>query len=113
MNWDDLKFFLAVCREQNIRAAAIYLKCNHATVSRRIKKFEEQFDQLLFDRTGKGYQLTRLGEEVLEQASLLEVSLNNLSRKTVAKDRQLKGGIKITMPELFAENLLMPHFTEF
>jgi hypothetical protein len=40
LNWDDLKSFLTLAHTGSILAAAIGLKVNHATASRRIDSFE-------------------------------------------------------------------------
>ena len=65
MNWDDMKYFLAVCRAGSIRAAAKLLDVNHATVSRRINSFEASLNLRLFERTAKGYERTAAGEEAV------------------------------------------------
>lgn len=113
MNWDDLKYFLAVCRKGSIRAAALELKVNHATVSRRINKFELLIGERLFERSAKGYLVTRAGKEILEEASNLEERLNTVTRKVAGKNAELSGDIRITVPELLAKDLLMPAIAEF
>ena len=41
MNWDDLRFFLAVCREGSVTAAGQRLSVNHTTVARRLSALED------------------------------------------------------------------------
>lgn len=113
MNWDDLKYFLAVARAGSVRGAAKDLDVNHATVSRRIRHFEEQLGQRLFERSGHGYEKTLIGEEIYAEAMHLEERLNSVSRKVAAKDPRLTGDIRITMPETIAEELLMDDLDEF
>ncbi len=113
MNWDDLKYFLIVARTGSIRAAAIELKVNHATVSRRINSFEASLEQRLFERSHKGYQLTLLGDQIFEDACFLEERLNRVQRRVADHDNSLRGCIKVTMPDLLAHDLLMPWFAEF
>jgi DNA-binding transcriptional LysR family regulator len=113
LNWDDLKFFLMVCRVGSIRAAAVNLKVNHATVSRRIKSFEASLGQRLFERTPQGYIKTPIGEEIYEEASHLEERLNCVERRVIGKDNTLFGEIRVTLPDIFAQKLLMPFFGEF
>ncbi len=113
LNWDDLKYFLAVCRNGSIRAAAEDLKVNHATVSRRINSFESSLGQRLFERTSKGYVRTRAGDEILEEASHLEERLSTVTRRVAGKDKSLSGDIRITLPDLFAHDLLMPALADF
>ena len=113
MNWDDLKFFLVVCRTGSIRAAGLSLGVNHATVSRRINNFEESLGERLFERTPQGYVPTAAGEEIFLEASNLEERLSAVERRVVGKDTTLKGDIKITLPDMFAQGFLMADFAEF
>jgi len=113
LNWDDLKFFLAVCREGSVRSAANKLSVNHSTVSRRINSFELALGQRLFERTSQGYIKTKLAEEIYNEASYLEERLNSVERKVIGRDNALSGDIRITLPELLGTELLMPGFAEF
>ena len=113
MNWDDLKYFLAVCRKGSIRSAALELKVNHATVSRRINSFEKTIGERLFERSASGYECTRLGSEIFEEASLLEQGLKTVERRVAGKDTTMHGDIRVTLPDVLAERLLMPDFAEF
>ncbi|WDE11952.1 LysR family transcriptional regulator [Thalassomonas haliotis] len=113
MNWDDLKYFLAVCRMGSIRAAAAELNVNHATVSRRINNFEASLGQRLFERSAKGYIRTKIADEIYRESSHLEERLSTVSRQVAGKDNSLCGDIRITLPELFARGLLMPGIAEF
>jgi DNA-binding transcriptional LysR family regulator len=40
--WDDIRFFLAICREGSLSAAARNLGVDHSTVGRRLAAFERQ-----------------------------------------------------------------------
>lgn len=113
MKWDDLKFFLAVCRAGSIRGAAKVLQVNHATVSRRISAFEEALGERLFERNTKGYLLSKTGEEIFKEASHLEERLNAVERKVAGKDKTLSGEIRVTMPETLGEKLFMEDFADF
>lgn len=113
LNWDDLKFFLAVCRAGSIRAAAEKLAVNHSTVSRRINSFEQALGQRLFERTGNGYVNTKLADEIFAEASHLEERLSSVERKVLGKSEALSGDIRITLPDLLATGLLMPGFALF
>jgi len=113
LNWDDLKYFLAVSRTGSIRAAAIHLEVNHATVSRRINSFEKSLGQRLFERSHKGYTKTLMGNQIFADACHLEERLNTVQRKIAGKDSSLRGELRVTMPDVIAQDLLMPWFAEF
>lgn len=113
LNWDDLKFFLAVCRTGSVRAAANQLGVNHTTVSRRINGFEKELGQRLFERSSKGYVRTKLADDIFNEASYLEERLSSVERKVVGQDDVLSGEIRVTLPDLLGIDLLMPGIAEF
>src|SRR6202161_2810922 len=76
IDWDDVRFFLAVARGGSVRAAAVRLGVNHATVLRRIAQLEERLGVHMFEKLPSGYRLTAAGEEVLEFADQMEASLH-------------------------------------
>ena len=55
MQWDDLKYFLAVARYGSLRKAACHLKTSAATVGRRIIDLETRLAAHLFDRNQAGF----------------------------------------------------------
>ncbi len=50
MEWNDIKYYLAVMREGSVTQAGKSLGVNHTTVSRRIAAFEQKLNVRLFDR---------------------------------------------------------------
>lgn len=62
LDWDDLRFFLAVAATGSLSAAARELNVNTTTVLRRIANLEEALDARLFERLRSGYTLTRSRE---------------------------------------------------
>ncbi len=113
MNWEDLRYFLAVCRAGSMRGAAKELKVNHSTVSRHIDSFEEAIGKRLFKRNASGYQCTREGQEIFEYAEGLENKLFSIERYISAKDETMSGIIRVTAVGFVAEELLMPMFARF
>jgi hypothetical protein len=53
IDWDDIRYFLAVSRGGSVRAAAKSLGVNHATVLRRIAQLEKRLGALMFDGVGR------------------------------------------------------------
>lgn len=113
LNWDDLKFFLAVCKQGSVRSAAELLQVNHATVSRRINSFELALGQRLFERTSQGYIRTKLGDEIYAEASYLEERLSSVERKVAGKNEEISGDIRVTFADQLGFEILMPGLAEF
>jgi hypothetical protein len=51
MDWDDVRFFLAVARRRTLSAAARDLAVTQPTVGRRITAFEQRLGAKLYIRT--------------------------------------------------------------
>lgn len=65
MDWDDLRYVLAVADAGSLAGAARTLGVNHTTVLRRIGAFEQRLGLRLFERLPTGYMLTAGGEELI------------------------------------------------
>lgn len=113
MNWDDLRFFLAVAQKGSIRGASEVLTVNASTVSRRIDAFEKKLGTRLFERLPTGYVLTSAGEEILESSERIEDEVAKLDRNIIGRDTQLNGSLSVTMAAPLATHLLMPDFVNF
>ncbi|MFV1984436.1 MAG: LysR family transcriptional regulator [Thiohalomonadales bacterium] len=113
MDWDNLRFFLAVARKGSIRAAAETLGVNHSTVTRRISAFEKKLGVRLFERLPNGYMLTPTGEEMLKSAQHVEEEIIKLDRQVIGRDAQLNGTLRVTMPTALATHLIMPDISAF
>ena len=111
-NWDDLRFFLAVCRTGSFVAAAARLKMTHSTVSRRITALEASLDTRLFQRTEKGCRLTPTGEALLPYAEQLETTVMTLDERVCGKNSQLSGTIRIGAPDGLGNCFLAKHLSE-
>lgn len=68
MNWDDLRFFIAVANASNITDAGQALKVSASTVSRKILVLEQALSSVLFLKTTQGYFLTEAGQALLPMA---------------------------------------------
>lgn len=113
IDWDDIRYFLAVSRGGSVRAAAKSLGVNHATVLRRIAQLEERLGALMFEKLPAGYRLTDAGEEVLELADQMEASSLKLETRVLGRDQSVRGLLRVTLAPTLATHLLMPDLAEF
>lgn len=112
-DWDDVRYFLAVARGGSVRAAAVRLGVNHATVLRRIAQLEERLGAHMFERLPSGYRLTEAGEEVVELANQMEASSHQLETRVFGRDQSVRGLLRVTLPPFLATHLLMPDLADF
>ena len=113
MDWDDVRYFLAVAREGSVRAAAERLEVTHSTVLRRIAQLEERLGSQMFEKLPSGYRLTNAGEEILEFAEQMEASSNRLETRVFGRDQSVRGRLRVTLAPTLATHLLMPDFADF
>ena len=113
IDWDDVRYFLAVARGGSVRAAAERLGVNHATVLRRIAQLEERLGVQVFDKLPSGYRLTEAGEEILEFADQMEASSHQLETRIFGRDQSARGLLRVTLPPFLATHLLMPDLADF
>jgi DNA-binding transcriptional LysR family regulator len=115
MDWNDIRYFLAVARRGGLTPAALELSASPATVSRRIDAFEQSVGATLFLRRQTGYLLTDEGERMLETALPLEQAMLGFERQTqsAAQPGQWSGSIRIASSEMAATYWIAPRLGEF
>lgn len=113
MDWDDIRYFLAVSRTGSIRSAATRLGVNHSTVSRRIAQLEQQLGVRLFEKLPTGYLITAAGDEIVDLSERMEEQVNALERKVYGRDTGLTGKLRVTLPQVLATHLIMPDIVRF
>ena len=113
MNWDDLRFFLALARTRTVSAAGRELEVKHTTVSRRIKALEQGLGTRLFDHLPDGYALTPAGENLFQNALLMEEQAQAVERQVFGLDAQLKGHLVLTASHDVFSRLVTPQLGIF
>jgi DNA-binding transcriptional LysR family regulator len=113
IDWDDVRYFLAVARGGSVRAAAGRLGVNHSTVLRRIAQLEGRLGTQMFEKLPSGYRLTAAGEEVLELAEQMEASSHQLETRVFGRDQSVQGLLRVTLPPPLTAHLLMQDFADF
>lgn len=97
MNWDDLRYLLAVAIEGSLSKAATALNVNPTTVTRRLQALEEEAGVQLFERMRRGIELTSAGKDFLEAALAIEKQMMRLDAKMKGKEEQIQGELHVTM----------------
>ena len=107
LQWDDIRFFLALARAGSLSRAARALRVEHSTVARRVTSLETALALRLFDRLASGWSLTAEGEELLAQAGAVEAQILGLAR--IAREQDpMAGRVRLSAPPVLLAELLMP-----
>jgi len=112
MNWDDIRFFLAVARSGQILAAAKMLNVNHTTVARRLNALEQHLNTRLVIRRTTGTVLTPAGEALLLRAEHIEAQILQIQANIGNQDIALSGNVRIAAPDGFAVAFLAQHLRD-
>ncbi|MEW5423782.1 LysR family transcriptional regulator [Amorphus sp. 3PC139-8] len=112
LDWNDLRYFLAVARNGRLTAAARFLGVDHATVSRRMGSLERTLDSRLFERSPRGYALTEAGERLLRYAERIESSVAEMQNRISGENLALSGAVRVGAPDGFGAFFLAPRLGE-
>jgi len=113
IDWDDLRFILAVDRQGSAMAAAQVLGVNASTVQRRIARFEERHGVRLFERRQSGLKSTPECAAIVEVAADIEDRVTGISREIMGRDFRLEGTLKVTSTDTFMNKEMAGHLKRF
>ncbi|EEB84953.1 LysR family transcriptional regulator [Roseobacter sp. GAI101] len=105
-NWDDLRLFLAVAREQSLSGAGKLVRLDPATLGRRMARVEKGLGATLFVKSPTGYALTEAGTQLLARAEAAEQTMRMATAGVAEPTDHLGGQIRIGAPDGCANYLL-------
>src|SRR5262245_7864341 len=108
VNWDDLRYILAIAQTRTLSAAARLLRVDHTTVARRLIAIERALKTRLFERTRDGLQPTAAGERAIERAREIEERTVALEREVTGQDARPEGLVRLTALDAFFDGFLIP-----
>ena len=113
MNWDDLRFFLAVARQGSLAAAGRALTVNRSTVQRRIEQIEASLGVQLFDRVPGGLALSEAGEELVSSAERVEEELIGAATRISGTVARPSGVVRVAATMNLGFGFLPPYLAGF
>lgn len=102
IDWNHMRAFLATAQGGSLSAAAQALGLTQPTLSRQIAALEAQLDLMLFERVGRGLQLTDAGAEMLTHVSAMGNAADRAAMAAVAQTRSVEGLVRVTVSEMMA-----------
>ncbi len=112
LDWNDLRYFLAVANGGSTLAAGRALRVSQTTVARRIAALEEALQVHLFEKRQAGYSLTASGEALLAHARQVEASAERFAEAAASQARDAQGTVRITSEEIYTQGLIAPLLRE-
>src|SRR5437588_9519530 len=112
LDWEDVRYFVALARRGTLSATARDLRVNHATVARRVASLEAAVGRPLFDRRADGYALTADGKAVLDEARMMDEAALSVLRRLDA-GTELNGLVRMAAGRVLAEQFLIDRLRAF
>lgn len=112
MNWENLRFFVAIARAGTLSGAARDLAVDQATVSRRLMSLEDELDVKLIERLPREARLTESGQSILSEAIEIESSMFKIARLSLAYKEQ-REKITISSPPILARHFFATKMLAF
>ncbi len=100
MDWDDLRYVLAISRQGNLSRAASSLGVTRTTVGRRLRAIESNLGVRLFDRTPEGFVATAAGQDMRDVAESMEAGVLALEGRVLGRDVQLQGKLRVSTVDI-------------
>lgn len=110
LDWDDLRFFLAVARHRTLATAAKHLHVTQSTVSRRLASLQERMGVRLLQRSPEGYLLTLAGQSIMERVERVEAEALSVERSVAGHDVRLDGMVRVASSQMLASHVLASCF---
>jgi DNA-binding transcriptional LysR family regulator len=110
LDWDDLRFFLAVARHRTLGAAAKHLHVTQSTVGRRLGALQDGMGVRLVQRVTDGYSLTLAGESIRAHVERVEAEALSVERAVAGHDVRQEGLVRVASAQLLTSHLLAPAF---
>jgi len=100
MDWDDLRYVLALARQGTLSRAASSLGVTRTTVGRRLRAIESGLGVRLFDRTPEGFVATAAGQDMRDVAETMEADVLSLQGRVLGRDVQLEGKLRVSTVDI-------------
>ncbi|MBP6581805.1 MAG: LysR family transcriptional regulator [Sphingorhabdus sp.] len=113
MQWDDLRFFLAVARKRTLASAAKSLSVDATTVGRKIDRLAAELKASLFEIGPAGHMLTASGNELLKHAEEAERSFIAAASAVTGEHSRFVGTVRLSLSEGFATWVVAKHMQSF
>jgi len=102
LNWDDLRFVLALRQAGSLGAAARMLKVEQSTASRRLGALEAALGGKLVVRTPEGLKFNAAGELTADLAETMQAGIEALERRIGGEDQKPEGLVRLSATESVA-----------
>ncbi|AKU99511.1 Transcriptional regulator [Labilithrix luteola] len=108
MDWDDVRFFLAVTRAGTLASAARSLGVDQTTVGRRLASLEESVGQTLLERAPTGFSPTEVGRRVIGAAETMADAAGDFEIAARSDEAGAVENVRVATTDSLAEHFVIP-----
>jgi len=109
IDWNDLRYVLALTREGSFAAAGRRLGLDPTTVARRLRAIERALGARLFERGAEGeMRPTQAGEVAAGRAEAIEAEIGGLTLAVKGADSEISGTVRVTAVPILINRVLIP-----
>src|SRR5262249_17208411 len=109
LNWNDLRYVLAISRGRTWAAAARLIGVDDTTVARRLNAVQQAIGARLYQRLTDGtLQLTTPGERAALHAERMEREIGVLAASLAGEEDVVSGTVRITSVPIVVNHILVP-----
>jgi len=98
-DWNRARAFLVTAEEGSLSAAARALGMAQPTLGRQVSALEEELGVALFERTGRGLELTPTGLDLVEHVRAMGAAATRVSLTASGRSQSIEGTVRITASE--------------
>jgi DNA-binding transcriptional LysR family regulator len=111
--WNSLRFLIASVEAGNFASAATKLGADPSTVSKAVRRLEEQLNTTLLQRSTRAISLTEAGEIYLKSAKEAIAQLEESENYLHSLNEQPKGVLRINSPVTYGKRYLSPVISRY
>jgi len=108
MNWDDLRYLLAVAQSGSLKGAARALNVDKTTVSRRVQALERTLGETLTERVGGALYPTEFAARLLQHIEMMQDAAQAIGTQARTGQTAHLGVVRITAVPLIVNHVLIP-----
>ncbi|TPO07144.1 LysR family transcriptional regulator [Mesorhizobium sp. B1-1-5] len=109
IDWNDLRYVLALARDGSYAAAAQRLAVDPTTIARRLRAVETVLGVRLFERGADGrMRPTQAGEIAARRAEAMETEAGRLVEAVTGADAFASGTVRVTAVPILVNRVLVP-----
>lgn len=98
-DWNRARAFLVTAEEGSLSAAARALGMAQPTLGRQVSALEDELGVALFERAGRGLELTPTGLDLVEHVRAMGEAATRVSLTASGRSQSIEGTVRITASE--------------